>query len=99
MHYRRAMETNMTRKASGSLSILLFSIVVWGGCTVGPNYKRPTVDVPVTYRYVSGETQSSPEHNATPSTPQQTAASLGDEKWWDVFQDEELRSLIRIALK
>ena len=93
------METNMTRKASGSLSILLFSVVVWCGCTVGPNYKRPTVDVPVTYRDASAETQSSPEHNATPSTPQQTAGSLGDEKWWDVFQDEELRSLIRIALK
>jgi outer membrane protein, multidrug efflux system len=93
------METNMTRKASGSLSILLFSVVGWGGCTVGPNYKRPTVDVPVTYRDASAETQSSSEHYATPSTPQQTAASLGDEKWWDVFQDEELRSLIRIALK
>jgi multidrug efflux system outer membrane protein len=34
-----------------------------------------------------------------PATPQQAAASFGDEKWWDVFQDDELRSLIRTALK
>ena len=27
------------------------------------------------------------------------SASLGDQKWWDVFQDEQLRSLIRTALQ
>jgi outer membrane protein, multidrug efflux system len=93
------MEINMSRQTSVSLSILLFAVVMWSGCAVGPNYKRPAVDVPVTYRGASTESPPSPEQHAAPSTPQQSAASLGDEKWWDVFQDEELRSLIRTALK
>ena len=28
-----------------------------------------------------------------------TVTSIGDEKWWDVFQDKELQGLIRTALK
>jgi multidrug efflux system outer membrane protein len=53
------------------------------GCTVGPNYKRPSVDVPASFR------------NAAPD---QTAPSLGDEKWWTVYKDETLQALIRRAI-
>jgi outer membrane protein, multidrug efflux system len=56
-------------------------------CTVGPNYKRPVVDVPATYRG-----QASEEAN-------QPGISFGDQKWWDVFKDAELQQLIRTALK
>jgi multidrug efflux system outer membrane protein len=94
------METSMIRNTSGSLSILVLSVFVWSGCAVGPNYKRPTVNVPVTYRGASTQAPAgSMEQNVTPPAAQQTAASLGDEKWWDVLQDEELRNLIRTALK
>jgi multidrug efflux system outer membrane protein len=58
------------------------------GCTVGPNYKRPTVKVPATYR---GE---APGQSAAAN-----AASLGDEKWWTIFKDDELQKLIRTALE
>jgi outer membrane protein, multidrug efflux system len=81
----------------GSLSILFSSLLIWSGCAVGPNYKRPTVNVPVAYRDASTEAPASPAQNATSSAPH--AASLGDEKWWDVFQDRELQNLIRTALK
>jgi outer membrane protein TolC len=37
--------------------------------------------------------QSSTQASHTPST-----LSLGDEKWWEVFQDKELQNLIRTAL-
>lgn len=57
------------------------------GCTVGPNYKRPNTDVPSTYRTLE------PPAAATPTE------SLGDEKWFDVFQDPELQKLIRTALQ
>jgi multidrug efflux system outer membrane protein len=53
------------------------------GCTVGPNYHRPTVDIPPAYR----------------NTEQAGAASIADEKWWTVFQDPELQKLIRKALQ
>jgi outer membrane protein, multidrug efflux system len=67
---------------------LLCAALVLSGCTMGPNYRRPTVAVPTTYR------------GAVPdSTPQTETASLGDQKWWDIFQDEQLRTLIRVALQ
>jgi len=53
------------------------------GCTVGPNYHRPAVDIPPAYR----------------NTEQAGAASIADEKWWTVFQDPELQKLIRKALQ
>jgi outer membrane protein, multidrug efflux system len=53
------------------------------GCTVGPNYHRPAVDVPQNFRNQAGNSET---------------ASLGDQKWWAVFQDEELQKLIRAAI-
>jgi multidrug efflux system outer membrane protein len=54
------------------------------GCTFGPKYQRPVVNTPTTFRDAA-TTTASPE-------------SLGDAKWWTVFQDEELQKLIRTAL-
>ena len=67
--------------------ILLSATLVTSGCTVGPNYKRPIVAVPGSYRGMVPEQ----------GVPTQTAP-LGDQKWWDLFQDEQLRALIRTAL-
>jgi outer membrane protein, multidrug efflux system len=55
------------------------------GCKVGPNYSRPNVPTPVAY------------HNADASQAQ--AASFADLPWWQVFEDPQLQSLIRTALK
>jgi outer membrane protein, multidrug efflux system len=57
-------------------------IVLLAACTVGPRYQRPPVTAPDNYRY------------QTPAP----ATTLGGEKWWQVFQDEELQKLIRAAL-
>jgi outer membrane protein, multidrug efflux system len=65
---------------------LLPVLILLAGCTVGPNYRRPTVNVPTDYR------------GATPAQPA-TAASLGNEKWWDVYQDAVLTQLIHTALQ
>jgi multidrug efflux system outer membrane protein len=75
------------------------------GCAVGPNYKRPTVEVPVTYRGVASDSSSSDSSTGADAqsqqqkTNQQATPSFGDEKWWDVFQDRELQNLVRTALK
>lgn len=73
------------------LSLFLAFAVAITGCTVGPNYKRPAVTVPDSYRAPGIDTASQATQNP--------AASLGDEKWWEVFQDKELQALIRTALQ
>jgi len=61
-------------------------MVLSPGCVAGPDYKRPAVPTPSAYRGASSE--------GTPSV-----ATFGDEKWWDAFQDDALRDLIRSALQ
>jgi multidrug efflux system outer membrane protein len=71
-----------------SCAILSCAIFICG-CTVGPNYKKPVASVPPTYRGLA------PDANGNSAA----VNSLGDAKWWDVFQDEQLRALIRTALE
>ena len=84
----------------------LFLLLVTTGCAVGPNYKRPKADVPDMYRGApEPSTQSNPaQQRAQPAgNPQQVSTSvvqsLGDQKWWEVFQDPQLQDLVRTALK
>ena len=67
---------------------LLSAALLTSGCTLGPNYQRPTVAVPGSYRGTISD-----------EAAQTRLASLGDQKWWDIFQDEQLRVLIRTALQ
>ena len=69
------------------LPVLLVILGFACGCAVGPNYKRPTVNVPPTYRGLTPEEAAKSD-----------ARSLADEKWWEVFQDPQLQGLIREAL-
>ncbi len=62
--------------------------ILCAGCTVGPNYKRPVATVPDTYRGLTTEEVARAE-----------TASLGDQKWWEVFQDEQLQALVRTSLQ
>jgi outer membrane protein, multidrug efflux system len=81
---------------------IVLAMTVTIGCAVGPNYKRPTVDVPVTYRGAPADSSASADAESEQSKPNQAkpaAQSLGDEKWWELFQDRELQGLIRTALK
>jgi len=67
--------------------VLLLLLLV-PGCTVGPNYQHPKTDIPGSYR-------GAPAAAAGAASSE----SLGDAKWWTVFQDEQLQSLIRTALE
>lgn len=70
-----------------SLLASLFVALLISGCMVGPDYKRPSATVPTEYRGASSE----------PSKAE--AGSLGDQKWWEVFRDDQLQSLIRTAIQ
>jgi len=86
------------------LTLIVALMLVGAGCTVGPNYKRPTVDVPGSYRGSAPSSQASQTDKEQPSAiaaakpPQPVTQPLGDEKWWEVFQDKQLQELIRTAL-
>ena len=55
---------------------------------IGPNYKRPSIDVPDTYRGMTKEEIVSSQLD-----------SFGQQKWWEVFQDKKLQDLIHTALQ
>ncbi|MDR3750848.1 MAG: efflux transporter outer membrane subunit [Terracidiphilus sp.] len=76
-----------------SISLSLSLMLVLAGCRLGPNYARPAVNAPGGFRGQAPELEAS--SNAQKSNAQK---SLGDEKWWTIFQDEQLQSLIRTAL-
>ena len=77
---------------------LMIAALFTTGCTLGPRYKRPTAAVPGTYRGVVPE-QGIASPIAPGQVPGPQVLSLADQNWWDVFQDEQLRTLIRTALK
>jgi len=77
---------------------LMIAALFTTGCTLGPRYKRPTATIPGAYRGVVPE-QGVASPIAPGQVPRPQVLSLADQKWWDVFQDEQLRTLIRIALK
>jgi multidrug efflux system outer membrane protein len=71
------------RLADRILALTLAVFLFLSGCAVGPNYVRPKVDVPSDFRGVEGAAQQ---------------ASFADLPWWDVFKDEQLKSLVQTAL-
>ena len=92
------------RKGSQSfLALVLGGSLGLGACSVGPDYKRPAVSAPANFRGLTSPEApggESAQPVATPATAgNSTIASLGEEKWWEVFQDKELQELIRTALK
>lgn len=73
------------------LAFLSVITILMAGCMVGPNYKRPLVSAPADYRNAS-PAQTAPTPAAPPS-------SLGNENWWQVYQDPVLVQLIHTALE
>jgi len=84
--------------------VLLLAVTGLIGCAVGPNYKRPTVDVPATYRGATAGSPPATDAQSEPTKPKPPGIvsekeSFGDEKWWEVFEDPKLQGLIRTALR
>ncbi|WP_263357292.1 efflux transporter outer membrane subunit [Acidicapsa ligni] len=73
-----------------AIMVKLAVVAMIVGCKVGPNYTRPTVDVPQTYRGALA-----PDIATAPAT---TTSSLSDEQWSAIFQDAALQHLIQEAL-
>jgi multidrug efflux system outer membrane protein len=74
------------KTVSGLLLVPIALMVA--GCTVGPNYKRPAVDVPSGYRQAL----------APDIAPAPSSSSIADEQWAAIFQDITLQHLVQEAL-
>jgi outer membrane protein, multidrug efflux system len=83
------------RKLIPFVSLILFTT----GCAVGPNYRRPKVDVPGEYRGTAPQEGSQVFYNSAKEASTPAEQSLGDQNWWGVFQDPKLQDLIRTALQ
>jgi multidrug efflux system outer membrane protein len=64
-------------------TFIIFPVFLLLSCAVGPNYKQPNVPSPPVFR-------------GGPEVAQQT--SFADLPWWDIFHDEALTALIKVAL-
>ena len=61
--------------------MLCLLALLLGGCTVGPNYKRPDAPVPTEYKESA---------NFKPAEP---GDALAKGKWWEVYGDPQLNAL------
>jgi len=60
----------------------ILAVFLLAGCAIGPNYKRPAVETPAAFR----DQVPGGDH------------SFANVAWWDVYQDDRLKDLIRAAL-
>lgn len=66
-----------------SFSLLGAIVLLWTGCMVGPNYKRPAAPVPQVYKepLPEGWKQAQPNEGAIRG------------KWWEIYNDPQLNAL------
>ena len=74
----------LINKMSRTLPAALAPLLLLWGCAVGPNYQRPAIAAPPPFRG---------------ATDAPAATSLGDTKWFDLFKDDKLTGLVKIALE
>src|SRR5947209_2774362 len=66
---------------------LALIVAVAAGCSVGPNYKRPSTNPPATFRRAASD-----------KSPNAGTNSFADQGWWCVYDDPQLRAYITEAL-
>src|SRR5271168_2075312 len=85
--FRRGFPPGSAKVTRISVTPALFLAgALLGGCTVGPNYKRPAATVPPQWDVAEPWRESAPKD------------SVPKGEWWDVFSDDELNAFEKQAL-
>src|SRR5580692_2739390 len=85
--FRRGFRPRLVKAARISVPpTLLLAGALLGGCTVGPNYKKPAATAPPQWDVAAPWRESAPKDNVPKG------------EWWDVFHDEELNAFEKQAL-
>src|ERR1700720_782189 len=71
--------TGAIERAAACLSLL----VLTGGCSVGPNYHRPSASVPTVYKEFKGWKIAAPND------------TINRDAWWSIYRDPTLDGLER----
>lgn len=77
--YRPKTEDGISKLLASA--ILVASVLLLAGCTVGPDYRRPAAEVPATYKEVRNWKRAQPNDQ-----------NIGG-NWWELFQDPQLNAL------
>lgn len=77
INVRRATRNHFSFAAISGAAVVFFA-----GCTVGPNYVRPTAEVPTAYKELPSDWK-----------PAQPGDAIAKGKWWEIYQDAQLNSL------
>ena len=88
----------MTKRCSHPMMKLSTSLLVAmlaAGCTVGPDYERPKMDLPGQY---NADVPQSSTSDATQSQVESKATVAIIANWWTLFNDPELNRLESLAL-
>ncbi|HXU93365.1 MAG TPA: TolC family protein, partial [Gallionella sp.] len=64
--------------------VILAGAVALAACSVGPEYRRPALDVPAAYRF---------------QEEKPVAGSFADLEWWAVYRDKQLQGILQTALE
>lgn len=84
MRRPQRINSRTRRDSHGRLSMILASgalVLFFAGCTVGPNYVRPTAEVPTAYKELPPDWK-----------PAQPSDAIAKGKWWEIYQDPQLNS-------
>jgi len=71
-----------SRRLNLSLSALMLSGLLLGGCAVGPDYRRPEVAAPAQFKQAQGWRQAQPSD------------ALARGAWWELYGDAQLNGLV-----
>lgn len=86
------IELRKKRKRIGAMSaglgLIIIAAMLFSSCMVGPNYHRPNVSIPNSFRVPESTLQGQAQDK-----------SFADLPWWKVFHDPELQKLIQATLK
>lgn len=67
----------------GAIAVIAAGTTFLAACAIGPEYKRPEVDSPASFRGADARFDN---------------RSLADIEWWQVYEDPRLQDLLRAAL-
>jgi outer membrane protein, multidrug efflux system len=84
----RDTQQSLALKYRGSWTLIVIAGLMLSACKVGPNYQRPTVQVPASFP-APAEVQHA----------ESQGASFADLPWWQAFHEPQLQQLIRTALQ